>query len=60
MSLTESKIHPLHGAFIPNGKRFGYKIRMQFNNTPLVIDRKNFTSKTVSAYIDNDLDGQTG
>ena len=45
---------------MPNVKRFGYKIQMQFNNTPLVIDRKNFTSKTVSAYIDNDLDGQTG
>ena len=28
------KLLPLHGAFLPNIKCFGYKIRIQFNNTP--------------------------
>ena len=30
-----------HGAFWSNVKRFGYKIRMQFNNTPLVVQQQN-------------------
>ena len=34
--LPESKLLPLHGAFLPNIKYFGYKTEMQFDNTPLV------------------------
>ena len=35
--------------FYANGKRFVYKIGIQLNNTPLVIDQNNFTTK--NAYI---------
>ena len=42
--LSEWKFLPLHGAFIPKAKRFGYIIKIQFNNTPLVIDQNNFTT----------------
>ena len=31
------KFLPLHGAFLPNIKYFGYEIRIQFSNTPLVV-----------------------
>ena len=29
---------------------------MQFNNTPLVVEQNNYTTKTVNAYIVHDLD----
>ena len=32
--LFESKLLSLQGAFLPNVKRFGYIIGIQFNNTP--------------------------
>ena len=41
---------------MPNIKQLGYKIGIQFNNTPLVINQNNFTTKTVNAYIIHDLD----
>ena len=41
---------------MPNIKRFGYKIGIKFNNTPLVMDKNNFTTKMVSAYIVYDID----
>ena len=37
--------------FLPNKKRFGYKIGIQFNNTPLVAEQNNYASKIVNAYI---------
>ena len=54
--LSEWKLLPLHGAFIRNVKRFGYIIGIQINNTPLVIDQNNFTTKIMNAYITFDLD----
>ena len=38
-SLLKTKIYALHNVFLPNIKRFGYKIAMQFNNKLLVIDK---------------------
>ena len=29
----------LHGAFVPNLKQFGYKIGIQFTNTPLFVKK---------------------
>ena len=49
--LFKSKFLPLHGALLPNVKYFGYKIRIQFNDTPLVFEQNNYTTKTVNAYI---------
>ena len=43
-------------AFLPNIKYFGCKIGIKFNNTPLVVEQNNYKTKTVSAYIVNDLD----
>ena len=33
----KSKLLPLHGVFLHKIKYFGYKIGIQFNNTPLVL-----------------------
>ena len=43
-------------AFLPNIKYFGCKVGIKFNNTPLVVEQNNYKTKTVSAYIVNDLD----
>ena len=40
----------------PKIKRFKHKVGIQLNNTPLVIDENNFTSKTVNYYIVYDFD----
>ena len=48
--LFESKLLPLHVAFLPNIKYFGYKIGMQFNNTRLVVEENCYTTKTVNAF----------
>ena len=53
--LFESKIFPLHGAFLLNVKWFGYKIGIQFNNNPLVAEQKSDAIKTVNAYVVFDL-----
>lgn len=34
-----------------NAKRFGYKIGIQFNKTPLFTDKKNYATKILNAYI---------
>ena len=57
--LFESKLLPLHGAFLPNIKYFYYKIGMQFSNTPLVVEQNNYATKIVNAYIVYDLDNWT-
>ena len=41
----------MHNAFLPNVKQFGYTIGIQFNKTPLVIDKNNYTSKLGKVYI---------
>ena len=47
--LFEWKLLPLHGVFMPNVKRFGKEIGIQFNSIPLVIDQNSFTIKNVNA-----------
>ena len=42
--------------FLLNVKYFGIKIRIQFNNTPLVIEQINYPSKIVNVNIVYDLD----
>ena len=37
---------PLLGAFLPNTKFFGYKIGIQFNSSPLVVEQNNYATKT--------------
>ena len=54
--LSESNHLPLDGAFLPNIKYFGCKIGMQFNNTPLVVEQRNYANNIVNAYILYDLD----
>ena len=53
--LFQSKLFPLH-AFLPKIKYFGYKIGIQFNNSPLVVQENNYATKTINAYIVCDLD----
>ena len=53
--LLAYKLFPLHCAFSPNIKYLGYKIRIQFNNNPLVVEQSNHKTKTVNAYIVYDL-----
>ena len=52
----KSKFLSLHGAFFTNLKRIVFEIRIQFNNTPLVVRQNNYATKIVNAYIASDLD----
>ena len=54
----EWKCLPLHGALMPNANQLAYKIRIQFNSTPLVIVENNFTTKILNAYIVYELDSR--
>ena len=56
--LFDSKLLLLHGAFVCNIKYFGCKIGIQFNNSLLVEEQNNCTTKTVNAYIVYDLDNR--
>ena len=51
-----SKLVTSHGAFLPNIKYFTRKIGIKFNNTPLLIEQNNYTTKTVNVYIVYDPD----
>ena len=44
-------LNPLYGAFLTIIKYFGYKIGIQFNNTPLVVEQNSYSTKTVNAFI---------
>ena len=44
--------------FLPNTKQFDHKIGIQFNNTLLVLEQNNYTSKIVNIFIAYDLDNQ--
>ena len=55
-ALIESRLLPVYGPFLPNISYFGYRIGIQFNNTPLVVEQNNYTTKTTNAYIVYDLD----
>ena len=56
--LFRSKPRPFHSAYFrqESMRYFGYKIGIQFNNTPLVVEVNNYTPKTAKAYIVYDLD----
>ena len=51
-----SKLKPLNDAFLTSIKNFGSKIGKRFNNTPLVVEQNNCTTKTVNVSIVYDLD----
>ena len=43
---------------MPNAKQFQYKLEIQLNNTPLVLDENYFTTKIVNALSMNQIRGQ--
>ena len=49
-----NKLIALNSDFLPNIKYFK-RIRSQFDNTPLVIEQNNYTTKFVNVYIVYDL-----
>ena len=49
--LFKSKVFPLHGAFLLNIKHFRYKLRIQLNKIPLVVEEINYMTKPVNACI---------
>ena len=51
-----SKLIALLSTFLFNIKYFEYKTGMQFDNTPLVVERNNYKMKIVNVYIVYDLD----
>ena len=51
------KLAPLHCAFLLNIKHFRYKIVIQFNNIPLVIEQNNYATTIKNIYIVYDLNG---
>ena len=46
----------IKSGFLPNIKYFNKEIGMQFNNTSLVIEQNNYTSKIINVFIVYDLD----
>ena len=50
--MFESKLLPLHSAFLT----FRYKIGIQVNKAPLVVEQNNYTTKAVNTYIVRDVD----
>ena len=58
--MFKSKLLPLNGAILPNIKNFVNKIGKWFDNTPLVLEQNNNTTKTVNAYIVYCLDKWPG
>ena len=56
--LYNSKLIALNGAFLPNVNYFRDNIGIQFNNTPLVIEQNNYTTRIVNVYIVFNLDNR--
>ena len=54
--LYTSKRKPLYTAFLHSIKPSGYGIRTQFNNSILAVEQ-NYATKSVNAYIGDDLGG---
>ena len=46
----------MHESFLPYIRYFQYNIGIQFNNTPLVVEQKNYTIKILNVYIVYDRD----
>ena len=43
-----TKLIPIKNYSLPNIKYFKYKIEIQFNNTPLVVEQNNYASKIIN------------
>ena len=54
--LFKSRIEPLYKTFVPNIKRSEHKIRIQFNNASLALEKNNYSTKTATDYIVHDFD----
>ena len=48
--LFRTELYLLHNDFLPEVRRFGYKIGTQFSKIPLVIDKNNYVIKIVDVY----------
>ena len=53
-----SKLKPLHTAFLHSVKLSEYRIGIKFDKDPLAIEQNNYWSKIVNVYIVYDLDAQ--
>ena len=51
-----SNLKPLHGALLPQLKYAEKKISVNLNKSPLVVEKNNYSTKIVNAYIVYDLD----
>ena len=51
-----SKLKTLYAAFLHSTRLFGYKVKIKFDKDPLVVERNNYATKIVNAYIVYDLD----
>ena len=51
-----SNLKPLHGALLPHWKYAEKKISVNLNKSPLVVQKNNYSTKIVNAYIVYDLD----
>ena len=51
-----SKLKPLYTAFLHSIKLFGYRSRIQLDNSVLVAEQQNFATKIINAYIVCNLD----
>ena len=50
------KLAPVYNAFLHDLKLSGYRIRIQFNKSIIVVEENNYPTKFVNAYIVYDLD----
>ena len=48
--IIRTELYLLHNDFLPEVRRFGYKIGTQFSKIPLVIDKNNYVIKIVDVY----------
>ena len=46
-----TKLIAIKNDYLPNIKYFKYKIGIQFNNTPLIVEQNIYTSKIINVYI---------
>ena len=51
-----SKLKPLYAVFLHSIKISWYKVRIKFYKDPLTVERSNYTTIIVNAYIFYDLD----
>ena len=54
--ICASKLTPLYTALLHSIKLSGYRIRIQFNNSVLVVEQNDFATKDTDTFIVYDLD----